>query len=76
MSTETAPKPALSAGERKLRNTLAKVLWATETDQDFADAAARKAAFMEARKTYMTKARLLAKALEKRGVSLSMTPDA
>lgn len=56
---------------KKARAILAKALWRNETrDQDFADPAARNAAYKDVRKDYMTKARVLATQMEKQGLML------
>ena len=75
--TPKAGKTPLSDAEKKTRAILAKTLWNSDSaDQDFADNAARNAAYKAARKDYLGKAKHLTKALGKRGISLSLAPDA
>lgn len=74
MATDSSQgtKAPLSDAEKKARTILAKALWNIDNDQDFADAAARNAAFKEVRKDYLGKARKLTRYMDKRGMSLSV----
>jgi len=68
--TETA-RPKISDAEKKARSALSKALWRADVkDQEFPDPEARKAAYKEARKTYRDKARIVAKQMERQGLSL------
>lgn len=71
MATDSTKSP-LSDAEKKARTILAKALWNIDNDQDFADAAARNAAFKEVRKDYLGKARKLSRYMDKRGMSISV----
>lgn len=71
MATDSTKTP-LSDAEKKARTILAKALWNIDNDQDFADAAARNAAFKEVRKDYLGKARKLSRYMDKRGMSISV----
>lgn len=74
---DTSQDTALSAQEKAALKMLAKALWRADTkDQSFADAAAKREAFTQARKPYMAKARQVAKYLGKQGLTLAKLPEA
>lgn len=73
-------KPELTAEERalnKAQKILAHTLWIVDNkDAEFPDQASRKAAFGEARKSYVQKSKKLMKTLKSKGVEFSLSPAA